>query len=40
VYNAYFDVVRRANPPGPHLYFDKVIKPLLAAEPVSVKGRL
>lgn len=40
VYNAYFDTVRRANPPGPHPYFERVIKPLLEAPAVDLKHRL
>jgi len=40
VYNAYYDTVRRANPPVPHPYFERVIKPLLEAPAVDLKGRL
>lgn len=32
VYERYYDQVKRANPPGPHPYFDKIVKPLLTRQ--------
>lgn len=32
VYERYYDQVKRANPPQPHPYFDKIIKPLLTSD--------
>jgi len=32
VYERYYDQVKRANPPAPHPYFDKIIKPLLTRQ--------
>lgn len=40
VYNAYFETVQRYNPPRPNPYFESLVKPLLQAEPVDLRGKL